>query len=73
MSPAAPPGSADDPALFMLHETWRDRDGFFAVQTKRPYRAAYEARLPGLLRAPRLMTVFEAIRADHASEQEHDR
>ncbi len=58
--------SADDPALFMLYETWRDRDDFFAVQMKRPYRAEYEAKLPDLLRAPRTMTMFEILRADHA-------
>ena len=58
--------SADDPGLFMLYETWRDRDGFFAVQMKRPYRAEYEAKLPDLLRMPRTMTVFETLRAYHA-------
>ncbi|WP_428483847.1 antibiotic biosynthesis monooxygenase [Rhodopila sp.] len=57
--------SADDPGLFMLHETWMDRDDFFSVQLKRPYRADYEARLPDLLRAPREMTVFEPLRADY--------
>ncbi len=58
--------SADDPGLFMLHETWRDREDFFAVQMKRSYRAAYEARLPALLRAMREMKVFEPLRADYA-------
>ena len=58
--------AADDRALFMLYETWRDRDDFFAVQMRQPYRAEYEARLPALLRAPRRMEVFEALRADHA-------
>ena len=56
--------AADDPALFMLHETWLDQEDFFAVQMMRPYRAAYEARLPALLRAPRTMHVFEPLRSD---------
>jgi len=56
--------AADDPVLFMLHETWLDREDFFTVQMKRPYRAAYEARLPALLRAPRTMQVFEPLRSD---------
>lgn len=56
--------AVDDPALFMLHETWLDQEDFFAVQMKRPYRADYEARLPALLRAPRTMQVFEPLRSD---------
>ena len=56
--------SADDPALFMLYETWLDREDFFSVQMKRPYRSEYEARLPALLRWPREMQVFEALRSD---------
>ena len=56
--------SAEDPGLFMLHETWRDRADFFSVQMKQPYRARYEARLPDLLRAPREMQVFLPLRAD---------
>lgn len=58
--------SADDPGLFMLHETWLDREDFFSQQMKRPYRAKYEARLPELLRAPREMKIFEPVRADYA-------
>ena len=57
--------SADDPSLFMLHETWLDREDFFSNQMKRPYREKYEARLPELLRAPREMKVFEPLRADY--------
>ena len=56
--------SADDPSLFMLHETWLDREDFFSNQMKRLYREKYEARLPELLRAPREMKVFEPLRAD---------
>ena len=62
--------SADDHGLFMLHETWRDREDFFSVQMHRPYRARYEARLPALLRAPREMKVFEPLRADYAGVSE---
>lgn len=58
--------SADDPGLFMLYETWRDHDDFFSTQMKRPYRADYETKMPGLLRAPRTMAVFETLRADHS-------
>ena len=57
--------SADYPGLFMLYKIWRDRDDFFTVQMNRLYRAEYEARLPALLRAPRRVEVFEALRADH--------
>lgn len=28
--------STDDPGLFMLYETWRDRADFFSVQMHRP-------------------------------------
>lgn len=59
--------STDDPGLFMLHETWLDREDFFANQMKRPYRAKYEARLPHLLSRPREMKVFEPIRADYVA------
>ena len=56
--------SHEDPTLFMLHETWLDRDNFFSVQMKQPYRDPYEARLPALLRRPREMKTFEPLRAD---------
>lgn len=58
--------AADDPNLFILHETWLDQDDFFAVQMKRPYRAEYEARLPALLSQPREMKVLRPIRSDFA-------
>ncbi len=58
--------SADDLALFMRYETWRDRDDCFAVPIKRPYRTDYEAKLPGLPRAPRRMVVFETLRRDRS-------
>ena len=57
---------ADDPGLFVLYETWRNREDFFSVQRNRPYRAEHESRLPELLRAPRTMAVFETLRTDTA-------
>lgn len=56
--------SSDDHTLFMLHETWLDRDDFFSVQMTRDYRQEYEARLPALLREPRVMKIFEPLRSD---------
>ncbi len=58
--------AADDRGLFVLYEAWRNREEFFAVQRNRPYRAAHEARLPALLRAPRTMVVLETLRVDSA-------
>ena len=58
--------AADDPGLFILYETWRDRADFFAVQRHRPYRAEHESRLTGLLRSPRTMVVLETLRIDSA-------
>ena len=55
---------AEDPTRFMLYETWADRSEFFDVQMKKSYRLEYERILPGLLRAPREITFFEALRAD---------
>ena len=54
--------SADDPDTIMLVETWLDRDNFMSVQLKRPYREQYEARLPELLRTPRMLSFYEPIR-----------
>jgi len=56
--------AADDPDLIILHETWLDHDDFFTVQMERPYREAYEARLPALLRAPRDIKVLRPLRSD---------
>ncbi len=56
--------SVDDPLFFMLYETWLDREDFFNVQMKRPYRAEYEARLPALLSQPREMKIFQPLRSD---------
>ncbi len=56
----------DDPARFLLHEIWADRAELIAVQMRRPYRAEYEAALPGLLRAPRAVEVWSPMRGDTA-------
>jgi quinol monooxygenase YgiN len=49
---------ADDPDTIVLCETWLDRNNFSSVQRNRPYRGAYEARLPDLLREPRRVDFF---------------
>lgn len=54
----------DDPTRFMLYETWADRDDLVLVQTRRPYRSAYEARLPVILREPRRVEVWRRVRGD---------
>jgi quinol monooxygenase YgiN len=57
---------AADPTRFMLYETWADREDLVAVQMKRDYRRAYEARLPDLLREPRQAQLWQRLRADFA-------
>jgi quinol monooxygenase YgiN len=57
----------DDPARFMIYETWADLDDVASVQMRRAYRAAYEARLPDLLREPRRVGVWRPMRADLTS------
>ena len=54
----------EDPTRFMLYETWADRDELVNVQMKRPYRSAYEARLPEMLREPRQVQLWQPLRAD---------
>ena len=56
--------SPEDPSSFMLYEVWADRDDLVNVQMKREYRAAYEARLPGLLREPRRAVIWQRLRED---------
>jgi quinol monooxygenase YgiN len=56
--------SPEDPNNFMLYEVWADRDDLVNVQMKREYRAAYEARLPDLLREPRRAVTWERLRGD---------
>ena len=55
-----------DPTRFMLYETWADRTDLVEVQMKRPYRSAYEARLPDLLRVPRRAELWQPLRGDFA-------
>lgn len=54
----------DDPARFMLYETWASHDDLIQVQLKRDYRQAYEARLPELVCRPRQAHVFQPMRGD---------
>jgi quinol monooxygenase YgiN len=56
----------DDPTRFLLYETWAHRDDLVDVQMKRGYRAAYEARLPAILREPRRAEVWRPLRGDFA-------
>ncbi len=59
---------AEDPDTIVLCETWLDRSNFCSVQLNRNYRAAYEARLPALLREPRRVDFFTvASNASHIS------
>lgn len=50
----------------MLVETWADHEEVMAVQIHRPYRAAYTAALPDLLSSPRVIEIWQPLRADHA-------
>jgi len=50
----------------MIHETWADLADVTEVQVKREYRAAYEARLPEILREPRHVSFWRPLRADFA-------
>ena len=58
--------SPDDPTLFMIYETWTDRDELVQVQIPRDYRQAYIAALPDLLRQERGVTVWHPMRGDFA-------
>lgn len=55
-----------DPNLFTLYERWREPsvDAFLKNQMK-PYRQAYEARLPDLLQRPREPAVLSPLREWH--------
>jgi quinol monooxygenase YgiN len=56
----------DDPTHLMLYETWADLDDLRTTQMRRPYRAAYEARLPALLATPREARIWRPLRGDVA-------
>jgi quinol monooxygenase YgiN len=57
-----------DPRRFMIYETWADLTDVAEVQMRRPYRAAYEARLPEILGEPREVGFWKALRADPKRE-----
>lgn len=49
---------------FMLYETWDDHNDVVDIQLRRPYRQTYHDALPGLLAAPRDVSVWQPMRAD---------
>lgn len=54
---------AHDPALFTLYERWAEPDvATFLARQDKPYRRAYEARLPDLLQGPREPQVLLPLR-----------
>lgn len=56
----------EDPARFMVYETWADFDDLTKVQINRDYRKEYIDRLPDLLREPRGIQVWRPMRSDFA-------
>jgi quinol monooxygenase YgiN len=54
----------EDPARFMIYETWADLDDVVQVQIRRDYRKAYLARLPEILREDRQIATWQPMRAD---------
>ncbi|BCM87066.1 putative quinol monooxygenase [Methylobacterium indicum] len=51
----------DDPTRFLLHEIWADHDDVVNVQLHRPYRRAWHAALPELLREERRIEVWRPV------------
>ncbi len=51
----------DDPTHFLLHEIWADHDDVVNVQLHRPYRRAWHAALPELLREERRIEVWRPV------------
>jgi quinol monooxygenase YgiN len=49
---------------FLLHETWDSHDDVVNIQIHRPYRAMYHAALGYILKSPRDITIWEAMRRD---------
>lgn len=49
---------------FILYETWESHEDVVNVQLKRPYRNAWHAALPELLRKPREISIWKPIRSD---------
>lgn len=56
----------EDPAHFLLHETWRDHDDVVGVQLNQPYRREWHAALPELLAAERNIAIWTPLRTDSA-------
>jgi quinol monooxygenase YgiN len=56
----------EDPAHFMIYETWADFGDVANVQIHRDYRKAYLSALDDLLREPRQIGVWHPVRADFA-------
>ena len=54
----------ENPAHFMLYETWASHEDVLNVQIHKPYRQAYHDALPELLSEPRDISVWEPIRSD---------
>lgn len=55
----------DSATRFMLFETWESHEDVLAVQLGRPYRKAWHAALPELLRRPRDISIWDPLRADN--------
>ncbi len=56
--------SADDPDTLILYETWAcSREYFQTHHLARPYRSAYEAALPRLLKRTRTLEFLKPVRA----------
>ena len=54
----------DNPAKFLLYETWSDRRDLLEVQMKRDYRKALIDRVGAILVAPPQMKFWEHLRDD---------
>lgn len=49
---------------FMLYETWESHEDVLNVQLNQPYRQAWHAALPRLLRQERDIAIWEPMRSD---------
>lgn len=55
---------ASDPTVFTLYERWAEPDvETFLVRQDKPYRRAYEAKLPELLQGPREPRILIPLRS----------
>ncbi|WP_420992423.1 putative quinol monooxygenase [Cupriavidus sp. 30B13] len=56
--------SVEDPDTLVLYETWACSEAYFkSYHLSRPYRQAYEAALPGLLKAARTLEFLAPVRS----------